>query len=194
MTPLVLAGLLLDPQALSKLLDLPLTERPSPKAHRPASPLQLTLHGTLVCERYALALVSAPTRTVTVGSRLGSPTVVAIDRACITFDDDTELCRGPREPSAAAAAPAAPGVHVKLTDFAEWTQVRIVPVPGGFKVFGVVAGSIYEKLGVQNGDVLRKVNGRPVDFTTVSLIKPGQELSVELERKGAPYVLTGQLD
>src|SRR5690606_33360651 len=44
------------------------------------------------------------------------------------------------------------------------TQARIVPSfkngqANGFKVFSIRPGSIYQKIGVQNGDVIRRING-----------------------------------
>src|SRR5204863_424793 len=49
-----------------------------------------------------------------------------------------------------------------LSDLA--TKARIVPsfkngVANGFKLFSIVPDSLYAKIGVQNGDVIRRING-----------------------------------
>lgn len=63
------------------------------------------------------------------------------------------------------------------------TQIRAVPnviegEPSGYRVFGIRAGSVFERLGLQNGDVVRRVN-------TVALTDPARALAVlhELPRE-----------
>ncbi|MGE0616817.1 MAG: type II secretion system protein GspC [Bacteriovoracia bacterium] len=59
-------------------------------------------------------------------------------------------------------------VDEQLADFNRViTQARAVPnyengVQDGYKLFQIVPGSIYEKLGIENGDVIRGINGDPM--------------------------------
>ena len=56
-------------------------------------------------------------------------------------------------------------VNAALTDLSQLaTQARIVPsfkngVANGFKLFSIVPDSLYAKIGIQNGDVIRRING-----------------------------------
>ncbi|HRK02027.1 MAG TPA: type II secretion system protein GspC [Oligoflexia bacterium] len=47
------------------------------------------------------------------------------------------------------------------------TQARAIPnfengIPNGYKLIQIVPGSIYEKLGLKNGDVITRINGEPI--------------------------------
>ncbi|MFY2559023.1 hypothetical protein ACN469_15440 [Corallococcus terminator] len=75
-------------------------------------------------------------------------------------------------------------------------QARIVPAfkdgkSQGFKLFSIREGSLYDKLGFQNGDVIQRVNGISLDtpekaLETYSLLKTARRLEVDLHRDGAP--------
>src|SRR5262249_7698221 len=44
------------------------------------------------------------------------------------------------------------------------SKARVVPNPGGgFRIFQIINGSIYQELGLQNNDILAGVNGEPID-------------------------------
>ncbi len=74
------------------------------------------------------------------------------------------------------------------------TQARIVPafkngVAQGFKLFSIRPGSLYAKIGIQNGDVIKKINGYDINSPDKALevyqkLKDAREISVELERRG----------
>lgn len=74
------------------------------------------------------------------------------------------------------------------------TQARIVPSfkngeANGFKVFSIRPGSIYQKLGIQNGDVIKKINGYEINSPDKALevyakLKESSRIEVELERRG----------
>jgi general secretion pathway protein C len=73
------------------------------------------------------------------------------------------------------------------------TQARAVPVfengaPAGFKLFQIVPGSIFEKLGLHNEDVLVGVNGEPVDaakaFNMLSQLSEINYLELNVKRGG----------
>src|SRR6267378_2986051 len=53
-------------------------------------------------------------------------------------------------------------------------QARIVPllengVLRGIRVLSISPGSIYRRLGIENGDVIRRINGQPLDDPTKTL-------------------------
>lgn len=74
------------------------------------------------------------------------------------------------------------------------TQARIVPsfkngVANGFKLFSIRPGSIYSKIGIQNGDVIRKINGYEINspdkaLEVYSKLKEASKIEIELERRG----------
>ncbi|MCP3168538.1 type II secretion system protein GspC [Myxococcus qinghaiensis] len=74
------------------------------------------------------------------------------------------------------------------------TQARIVPAfregtPQGFKLFSIRPGSVYEKLGLQNGDILQRINGVALDSTEKALeqymlLKKSRHLEVDIDRGG----------
>ncbi len=188
----------LSVEALARLFNLPAreVERKIVPARSP-----LKLHGTLVAqdERYSLALVEG--RTVAVGDRIGGATVRSISKGCVVLDaiapqgapgGSEEHCMQPRAAAEPTSSTGGPLLHAKLSDFAEWGTARIVPTPKGLKLLAVP--KIAQALGVQPGDLLTKVNGKPVDFSALALVRPGAVLSVELERNGQPFTLEGQLD
>ncbi len=79
-----------------------------------------------------------------------------------------------------------------LSDLA--TKARIVPsfkngVANGFKLFSIVPDSLYSKIGVQNGDVIRKINGYEMNSPDKALeiyqkLRDATRIEVELERRG----------
>ncbi len=208
----------LDRDAVSRLLQLPLTEShragvSAPNSHDyPATPLALTLLGTLVDTTQTLcaALVheATATRTLFVGSAIERGTVVWIARDEVVIERDgafESLRSHPTKGSPTAPpAPASTGgitrladgnFRVATSDLTAWMSARVIPTTdGGLKIFGVKDGSPYTTLGIRNGDVLRSVNGQPVDFRSISLIRPGIALNVELERDGHAFSLSGQLE
>jgi general secretion pathway protein C len=74
-------------------------------------------------------------------------------------------------------------------------QARIVPafkdgVAQGFKLFSIRPDSIYSKIGVQNGDVIRRINGLDLNspekaLEVYSKLKEAPRIDIELERNGA---------
>jgi general secretion pathway protein C len=75
-------------------------------------------------------------------------------------------------------------------------QARIVPAfkdgaAQGFKLFSIRPDSIYSKIGVQNGDVIRRINGFDLNSPEKALevytkLKDANRIEIELERNGAP--------
>ena len=74
------------------------------------------------------------------------------------------------------------------------TQARAVPnlVGGkilGFRIFAIRPGSVYQKLGIQNGDVVLRINGVELDSPAKALefygaISSAAEVAIDLERSG----------
>lgn len=80
------------------------------------------------------------------------------------------------------------------------TQARIVPsfkdgVANGFKLFSIRPGSIYSQLGIQNGDVVKRINGYEINSPDKALevygkLKESAKIEIELERRGSPMKST----
>lgn len=74
------------------------------------------------------------------------------------------------------------------------TQVRIRPYfsagkPDGFMVSRIKHGSIFQKMGLKNGDVIQAVNGQPMGSADEMLnlykeLKSGSEITVGIKRRG----------
>jgi general secretion pathway protein C len=74
-------------------------------------------------------------------------------------------------------------------------QARIVPafkdgVAQGFKLFSIRPDSIYSKIGIQNGDVIKRINGYDLNSPEKALeiygkLKEASRVDIEIERNGA---------
>lgn len=74
------------------------------------------------------------------------------------------------------------------------TQARIVPSfkngkPNGFKLFSIKPGSIYSKIGLQNGDVIQKINGYEINSPDKALevyqkLKEASNVTIDMQRRG----------
>jgi general secretion pathway protein C len=74
-------------------------------------------------------------------------------------------------------------------------QARIVPAfkdgqAQGFKLFSIRPDSIYSKIGVQNGDVIKRINGFDLNSPEKALevyakLKEASRIEIELERNGS---------
>ncbi|HXN07932.1 MAG TPA: type II secretion system protein GspC [Nitrospiria bacterium] len=83
------------------------------------------------------------------------------------------------------------------------TQARVVPnftegKPDGFKLFSIVPQSFYEKVGLQNGDVLERVNGveikDPESFLRVfQNLKDENRISLDLVRNDIKQTLSYEI-
>jgi general secretion pathway protein C len=80
------------------------------------------------------------------------------------------------------------------------TQARIVPsfkdgVANGFKLFSIRPGSLYSQIGIQNGDVIRRINGYEINspdkaLEVYSKLKESSKIEIDLERRGQPLKKT----
>lgn len=64
----------------------------------------------------------------------------------------------------------------------------------GFKLIKIVPGSVYQQLGLKNGDIVKEINGVPVtsmEFLSSSLSKAtvGDKVDLLIERKGKEETL-----
>ncbi len=74
-------------------------------------------------------------------------------------------------------------------------QARIVPnfeggKANGFKIFNIKANSIYEKIGLKNGDVIQKINGFEINspdkaFEVYQKLKDAKAINIEINRGGS---------
>jgi len=79
------------------------------------------------------------------------------------------------------------------------TQARAVPniengVVNGFKLFGIQPGSLFQKLGAQNGDVIKSVNGVDIKDPSTAMglyqqLQTSNRLEFKMERGGTPKTM-----
>ena len=79
------------------------------------------------------------------------------------------------------------------------TQARIVPAfeggkAVGFKLFSIKPGSLYSKIGLQNGDVINRINGYEMSspekgLEVYSKLKDSSNITVDIKRRGKPQTL-----
>lgn len=79
------------------------------------------------------------------------------------------------------------------------TQARIVPAfeggeAVGFKLFSIRPNSLYSKIGIQNGDVITRINGYEINSPDKALevyqkLKDSKSINVDLKRRGKPMTL-----
>jgi len=68
----------------------------------------------------------------------------------------------------------------------------------GFRVLNVKPGAIFEKLGVRNGDVIKKINGTPMDnveqaFQLLQQLKFEKRFEIEIFRGARPLVVSYEI-
>jgi general secretion pathway protein C len=85
------------------------------------------------------------------------------------------------------------------------TQARLVPSfkngqANGFKLFQIQPGSLYSSIGIENGDVITRINGYEVNSPDKALevyqkLRESSHVTIELERGGQPikkdYTISG---
>jgi len=83
------------------------------------------------------------------------------------------------------------------------TQARALPYMEqgktvGFRISEITPGSIYEKIGLKNGDVIQKVNSQEVDdpakfFQLYQGLRTERNIAIDLLRNGAPQTLNYEI-
>lgn len=124
------------------------------------------------------------------------------------------IFRNPPPPTTGAATPSA-GVKVDgnkvtiskakvdstLQDLNQVIQqARMVPnyengQVDGFKIFGIRNGSIFQDLGLQNGDVINNINGTQIDslekaLPMLQLLKTESSYTIDVTRKGSKQTMS----
>lgn len=83
------------------------------------------------------------------------------------------------------------------------TQARVVPnftkgKINGYKIFAIKSGSVFDQIGIKNGDIIHNVNGVSVDTPEKALqlfqqLRAETDFKIEVERSGAMRPLSYQL-
>jgi len=83
------------------------------------------------------------------------------------------------------------------------TQIRVVPnfqdgQADGFRVFAIKPESIFAKVGLQNGDIIRSINNQDITsperaFQVFQELRNARNLSVEISRKGQTQSLSYEI-
>lgn len=83
-----------------------------------------------------------------------------------------------------------------------YTDIRAVPYfkngkADGFKLINVKGGSLFEKLGLRRGDILRSINGTTLDIQTglqtFNTLKNEASFTLEVERRGLDQTFSYQI-
>ncbi len=61
----------------------------------------------------------------------------------------------------------------------------------GFKLFSIQPGSLYSAIGMENGDVIQRINGYEINSPEKALelyqkLRESSHMTIELERNGQP--------
>jgi general secretion pathway protein C len=201
---------------LGELLGLPLSSGPRSDLPPPSpTPLPARLLGTLSSsrrERSVAALLLSSGRTISVweGDVVLDAEVVEIEREAIVLRRGATLQRlamrdGPAIPSTLTAWVVPMSVNEFVVSRAEVMsrlgdlyslsrEVHVVPAfrdghPIGFRFARVGADSPATTLGLKSGDVIRAVNGQPLDsmqrlLSLVAALERTTQVDLEVERAG----------
>ena len=177
--------------------------------------------------KYGFAIVeekgTKKQRLVKVGDLVAGARIVRIKRNAIDLLVNgqermlkmVETNEGPIVPSqtTATVAPAAPPGGVITVSRAEidaglqdmgtmLRQAQIRPyfnagVPEGFLISNIRPGSLYQKMGAVDGDIIQEVNGRPIRTADdvmglLNTIKAGSSMSMTIKRRGNQETLNYQ--
>lgn len=103
------------------------------------------------------------------------------------------------KPNVAAAPIPSNAVEALLASYDIVQPARVVPAleagkPAGIKLFSIQPTSVYAKLGLENGDVIRRVNGLELSGpesakAAQEQLKDATELRLDVRRRGKPLRL-----
>jgi general secretion pathway protein C len=180
------------------------------------SPLRATLVGTAIATpvRYSLVelvdLDRNETAVYTLGDVFMGARIHAIERDRVLIDhrghnefiDGAPAGQASPQPLAARGAEGVRQVTESqyvisrkiidgaLSDLSHLaTQARIVPAPNGFRIFAILPDSLYARIGVENGDVIRRINGYDINSPDKALeiyqkLRDASRIQLEIERRG----------
>jgi general secretion pathway protein C len=189
--------------------------------------LIISLKGTVAGEsKYGFAIIeeraTRKQRLLNTGDVIAGAKVVRIKRNAVDllFEGQertlkvAETSEGPILPLPAAGAtapptPAAPlvlsrsDIGVGLQDMGTMLrQAQVRPyfnagVPDGFMISSIQAGSVYQKLGIVDGDIIQAVNNRAIRTADdmmefYNIIKSGTGMALSIKRRGNPETLNYQ--
>ena len=68
----------------------------------------------------------------------------------------------------------------------------------GFKLFSIRPDSLYSKIGIQNGDIVQRINGYEMNSPDKALeiyskLKDSQAITVDIVRRGKAQTMTYQI-
>ena len=181
------------------------------------SSLHGTLIGTAISDphRYSLCQMTNPdlneTQVYAMGDKYQSARIYRIEKERVLLDHDgvneyiDTAGLGPvQRAEADGVRQLSPNQYVmtrselnsRLTNLPDLaTKARIVPsfkngVADGFKLFSIVPDSLYAKIGIQNGDVIRRINGYEMNSPEKALeiyqkLRDASRIEVEIERRYA---------
>jgi hypothetical protein len=160
----------------------------------------------------ALTSLDALTRLKTVARRR-KQVVVHVNRLGTQHQWPIKIVKGPvpemvEPPDAVPAAKGDPEVHVLKAEALadpDWTrQVRVIPHykdgrPQGFKLVGIRPGSVFRQIGLRSGDVLKAIDGQPMDspakaLEAYSTIQKTRAFVLSIERRGRPKTLSVRIE
>lgn len=188
-------------------------DAPGPLASRRPAALGVRLLGTLWAPRAgaslaSLALASGEVRTVAEGDAVLGAEVVAIEHGAVLLrrDDVVERLRpGPSPPSPPAPRPPATEhsvareeVFARLGDLAALArEIHVAPafrdgVAVGFRIIALARNSPLRNLDLQIGDLIRAVDGQPLDsvhrvLALAARLSAATAVELELERAGVVH-------
>ena len=189
--------------------------------------LMVDLRGTVAGDaKYGFAVVEEKAtrkqRLVKAGDVIAGAKVVRIKRNAmdilvndqertIKIAETKEAPILPPRPAVAAAQPAPRGtvalnrseIEAGLQDMGSMLrQAQVRPyfnagVPDGFMISSIQAGSLYQKMGIVDGDIIQGLNNRPIRtaddvMELMNVIKSGADLSLSIKRRGNPETLNYQ--
>ena len=137
------------------------------------------------CERFALGEGKKPKRVAAAKPR----------RKSRGDDKDSELGKGVKKVNDNEYTIPKAEIDNVLSNLNKIaTQARIVPSfrngkANGFKLFSIRPNSLYAKIGIQNGDIIQKINGYEINspdkaLAIYSKLKDATNISVDLLRRG----------
>ena len=182
------------------------------------SSLHGTLIGTAIADPqcYSLCQITSPdlnqTQVYAVGDKYQNARIYLIEKERVLLDHDgvneyidtsglgaPQVQRGEpygvRQLSEHQYVMARSELNAALNNLPDLvTKARIVPsfkngVADGFKLFSIVPDSLYAKIGIQNGDVIRRINGYEMNSPDKALeiyqkLRDASRVEVEIERRG----------
>lgn len=138
-----------------------------------------------------------------------------------TAEARADRSRRPSSPSPPEPEPSAAGDTVQKVAEDKWvidareleqaqenmsqllTQIRVVPnftdgQPDGFKVFAIRPGSLFAKIGLQNGDVIKRINGIEIQgpeqaFEAYQRLKDETTIQLDLVRRNQNQTFTYEI-